>query len=48
MRGESINIIVIGESRIGQRYILGADVPLNNPDWNGPWDCSGFCVVVCL
>lgn len=42
MRGEGIDIIEIGKSRIGQRYHLGADVPLNNPNWNGPWDCAEF------
>ncbi len=34
--------IDIGRTRIGQRYRLGADVPLNNPAWRGPWDCAGF------
>jgi peptidoglycan hydrolase-like protein with peptidoglycan-binding domain len=35
-------IIDVGSSRIGQKYILGANVPLNNPNWNGPWDCAEF------
>jgi N-acetylmuramoyl-L-alanine amidase len=27
---------------IGERYILGALAPKNNPDWKGPWDCAEF------
>lgn len=36
------NVIEIGRTRIGQDYVLGARVPLDNPNWNGPWDCAEF------
>ncbi|OYQ34757.1 peptidoglycan-binding protein [Sandarakinorhabdus cyanobacteriorum] len=36
------HILEIGSSRIGQRYILGSNVPLDNPNWSGPWDCAEF------
>jgi len=36
------HILEIGSSRLGQQYILGANVPLNNPNWSGPWDCAEF------
>lgn len=36
------DVIEIGSSRIGQKYILGAQVPLDNPNWKGPWDCAEF------
>jgi peptidoglycan hydrolase-like protein with peptidoglycan-binding domain len=36
------DVIDIGSTRVGQKYILGAQVPLNNPNWKGPWDCAEF------
>jgi N-acetylmuramoyl-L-alanine amidase len=30
-------------TRIGEDYVYGADVPLDDPDWHGPWDCAEFC-----
>ena len=39
-RGE--DVIEIGSTRVGQKYVLGAQVPLNNPNWKGPWDCAEF------
>lgn len=36
------DVIDIGSSRIGQAYLLGAHVPLDNPGWKGPWDCAEF------
>ncbi|HEV2715779.1 MAG TPA: peptidoglycan-binding domain-containing protein [Terriglobales bacterium] len=27
---------------IGERYVLGAFAPKNNPNWKGPWDCAEF------
>ena len=35
-------LIDVGSSRVGQKYILGAQVPLNNANWSGPWDCAEF------
>jgi len=28
------------EKHLGQKYILGANVDLNDPNWTGPWDCA--------
>jgi Putative peptidoglycan binding domain len=36
------DVIDIGSSRIGQKYVFGAEVPLDNPAWRGPWDCAEF------
>ncbi len=36
------DIIDIGSTRVGQSYVLGAVVPLDNPNWKGPWDCAEF------
>ncbi|PDS77904.1 peptidoglycan-binding domain-containing protein [Rhizobium sp. L43] len=36
------DIVDVGSTRVGQKYVLGAQVPLNNPDWKGPWDCAEF------
>jgi N-acetylmuramoyl-L-alanine amidase len=27
---------------LGERYVLGAIAPKNDPDWDGPWDCAEF------
>lgn len=35
-------MIELAESRIGEVFDLGADVPLNDPNWHGPWDCAEF------
>ena len=36
------DVIDIGSGRVGQKYIWGAQVPLDNPNWKGPWDCAEF------
>ncbi len=36
------DVIDIGSTRVGQRYVFGAQVPLDNPNWKGPWDCAEF------
>ncbi|MBF8753629.1 peptidoglycan-binding domain-containing protein [Pseudomonas guariconensis] len=36
------DVLDVGLTRVGQKYILGARVPLNNPNWKGPWDCAEF------
>jgi hypothetical protein len=28
------------EKHLGQKYVLGANVDLNDPNWIGPWDCA--------
>lgn len=42
MSGLGQDVITIGSGRVGQRYVLGAQVPLDNPNWRGPWDCAEF------
>lgn len=39
---KGMDIITVGSSRIGQAYVLGANVPLDKPTHNGPWDCAEF------
>ncbi|EFL52406.1 Peptidoglycan-binding domain 1 protein [Solidesulfovibrio fructosivorans JJ]] len=36
------DVIDIGLTRVGQQYVFGAVVPLDNPGWKGPWDCAEF------
>lgn len=36
------DVVDVGLTRVGQKYILGARVPLDNPNWKGPWDCAEF------
>lgn len=36
------DVIEIAESRLGQKYVFGARAPLDNPNWNGPWDCAEY------
>ncbi len=36
------DIIVLARTCVGQRYVLGAKVPKDNPNWRGPWDCAEF------
>ncbi len=36
------SIVDLAQTRIGQEYIYGADVPINDPNWSGPWDCAEF------
>jgi hypothetical protein len=42
MAFEGADIIGIAMQHIGERYVLGARAPLNNPDHRGPWDCAEF------
>jgi N-acetylmuramoyl-L-alanine amidase len=32
----------LAATRIGEEYIYGANVDLDDPDWHGPWDCAEF------
>ena len=32
----------LAQTKIGQKYVFGVDVPTNNPNWDGPWDCAEF------
>ena len=35
-------ILNLGNKHIGEKYILGSQVPKNNKSWKGPWDCAEF------
>lgn len=35
-------LVRLAEKHVGERYILGAKVPMSNPKWTGPWDCAEF------
>ena len=30
------------QEHLNEEYLLGTKVPMNNPGWKGPWDCSEF------
>jgi hypothetical protein len=34
------DFIDLNITRLGEEYIYGADVDLDDPDWHGPWDCA--------
>ena len=36
----------LAATRIGEEYIYGANVDLDDADWHGPWDCAEFCTWV--
>lgn len=35
-------LIELAAQHIGEKYILGAKVPFENPNHKGPWDCAEF------
>lgn len=35
------DLVRLAETRLGQRYV-NVNVPKNNPNWQGPWDCAEF------
>ena len=35
-------ILDLGNSHLGEKYIFGATVPKNIAAWKGPWDCAEF------
>lgn len=37
------DIVTEAINHLGEEYILGADVPFENSDYKGPWDCAEFC-----
>jgi hypothetical protein len=39
----SYEMIEIASSKLGQEYVFGSQVPLDDPDWSGPWDCAEYC-----
>lgn len=36
------DIVDLAVTCLGQKYVLGAVVPKDNPNWKGPWDCAEF------
>lgn len=40
-------LLSIAYQHIGEKYELGAQVQMNDPNWQGPWDCSEF-VTYCV
>ncbi len=36
------DIVTLANKHIGERYLYGASVPKDNPNWSGPWDCAEF------
>jgi N-acetylmuramoyl-L-alanine amidase len=35
-------LLDLARLHLGQKYVLGALVPKNYPDYDGPWDCAEF------
>lgn len=36
------DFIDLAQTRLGEDYVYGATVALDDPDWHGPWDCAEF------
>ena len=36
------DLLKLANKRVGDRYVLGAFAPKDNPHWTGPWDCAEF------
>lgn len=36
------DVLDVGLTKVGQVYVIGANVPLGNAYWKGPWDCAEF------
>jgi N-acetylmuramoyl-L-alanine amidase len=39
---KGIDFINLAKTRLGEKYVFGADVPLSDTNWHGPWDCAEF------
>jgi N-acetylmuramoyl-L-alanine amidase len=35
-------ILRVATQHLGDKYIFGVQVPKDNPNWKGPWDCAEF------
>jgi hypothetical protein len=35
-------LLTLAKKHVGEKYVFGATVPKDNPDWKGPWDCAEF------
>ena len=36
------DMVKLAMQHTGEKYDLGADVPLDDANWTGPWDCAEF------
>lgn len=36
------DVLSLAMQHVNEQYVLGARVPMANPDWHGPWDCAEF------
>lgn len=36
------DLLQLANKHVGERYVLGAFAPKDNPNWKGPWDCAEF------
>jgi len=36
-------IVDIAATKLDQDYVFGAQVPLDDVNWSGPWDCAEYC-----
>jgi hypothetical protein len=36
------DLVALAAKHIGEKYVLGVQVPKDNADWKGPWDCAEF------
>ena len=36
------DVLDVGLTKVGQAYVIGTSVPLDNAYWKGPWDCAEF------
>lgn len=37
------DIVKVAATKLGKQYVFGARVPLDDPNWNEPWDCAEYC-----
>ncbi len=37
------DLLDLAATRVGEEYIYGANVDLDDANWHGPWDCAEFC-----
>jgi hypothetical protein len=35
-------VLQVASQHLGEKYVFGAFVPKDNPNWKGPWDCAEF------
>lgn len=41
-RSTGADLLALGRKHIGERYVLGVQVPKDAADYRGPWDCAEF------